>query len=140
MVRKCLIPACTSNYGPRKVIVWRQSITSECSDSQRNQQIWRYGLEPYIYLNVISNSVICVKHWPEKFPTVKLRGKERPWLLQSTNKLFIHRIIYRFYLKLANLQSNPRKAISSTDLRLNTTKRQHYLLVCMLFTCCKIIA
>ena len=39
-------------------------------------EVWIRAL-PYRDLNVNSNSVICVKHCPENYPTVKLRGKER---------------------------------------------------------------
>ena len=80
MARKCLIPACTSNYGPLKgdsmkakhyVRVFR--FPKKAAD----MKVWIRAL-PYRDLNVNSNSVICVKHWPENYPTVKLRGKERP--------------------------------------------------------------
>ena len=80
MATKYLIPACTSNYVPPKgnsmkakhyVRVFR------FPKKPADMKVWIRAL-PYRDLNVNSNSVICVKHWPENYPTVKLRGKERP--------------------------------------------------------------
>lgn len=80
MARKCLIPACTSNYTPRKadpkkakyhVKVFRFPKKTE------DMQMWIKAM-PYRDLNVNINSVICVKHWPADYPKVQVVGKERP--------------------------------------------------------------
>ena len=80
MQEKCLIPACTSNYGPWKndsmkakhyVKVFR------LPKKPADMKVWIRALSNRDQ-NVNSNSVICAKHCPENYPTAKLRCKERP--------------------------------------------------------------
>ena len=63
MARKCLIPSCSSNYGPRK------------GDSMKAKHYVRVFRFPK---KAADMKVWSVKHWPENYPTVKLRGKEGP--------------------------------------------------------------
>ena len=86
MARNYLIPACTSNYGPRKgdsmkakhyVRVFRLPPPPPKKKKKKTAdiEVWIRAL-PYKDLNVNSNSVICIKHWPENYPTVKLRARQ----------------------------------------------------------------
>ena len=81
MTRKCNIPGCRSNCVPRKK---ENKVEEQCIKVFRlprnndELQLWITNI-PFKNLKFNQNSVICVKHWPANFVTVRGRGnKVRP--------------------------------------------------------------
>ena len=80
MGKKCGIPGCRSNYVPTKkegnkgkshIKVFR------LPQNKEDLQLWMKSL-PFKNLNFSSNSVICVKHWPENYAVRGRGNQERP--------------------------------------------------------------
>ena len=79
MAKKCIVPACTTNYRKTK----KSHIDKEKTPVYRfladpvECAKWMKSL-PYQNLNTSKDSVICQKHWPTSFDTVSKKGKLRP--------------------------------------------------------------
>ena len=72
MPRKCCVPACTSNYATGGTIkVYRLP-------KDPNERLRWISAIPRDNIPDSSNTVVCVKHWPENFPTRSVHGKDRP--------------------------------------------------------------
>ena len=80
-VKKCYIPDCRSNYAPsrkNKVIEKSYVKVFRFPRDASELELWM-KMMPYRNLALSKNSVICVKHWPEEYDTMRWKwNKERP--------------------------------------------------------------
>ena len=72
MVRKCCVTGCRSNYdSTNKVTVFR--LPKDKDERER----WMKAI-PRDNIPDSPNTVVCIKHFPEGFETVSVKGKLRP--------------------------------------------------------------
>ena len=81
MVKKCCIPDCRSNYAPsrkNKIIEKSYVKVFRFPRDANKLEPWK-KMMPYRNLNISKDSVICVKHWPDKYATMRGKwNKDRP--------------------------------------------------------------
>ena len=73
MVNKCCVGGCRSNYESQDVKIK----TFRFPTDEKSKQAW-YNALPNKMENITRNMVVCIKHWPANFRTVRKKGHDLP--------------------------------------------------------------